>query len=87
LGEREKGLASLRNSVKERSFYLSVLLPDPVFDAMRSDPEFASALSPVHLALGLTRYPAIEEIGTVLGESMNFCTCDSDFSRRQKFVG
>jgi serine/threonine protein kinase len=50
MGQLEEGFRSLREAVKEHSFNLFVVLPDPVFDPVRNDPEFAEILGPTHLA-------------------------------------
>jgi tetratricopeptide (TPR) repeat protein/tRNA A-37 threonylcarbamoyl transferase component Bud32 len=57
LGEKEKGMESLRESVKERDFNLALLIVDPVFDPVRRDPEFAALMNEIHLPPGAWRDP------------------------------
>jgi len=50
VGQRQEGFLGLRDAIQEHSFNLFVALPDPVFDPVREDPEFAAILSPTHLS-------------------------------------
>jgi tRNA A-37 threonylcarbamoyl transferase component Bud32/tetratricopeptide (TPR) repeat protein len=49
LGDKTKGLARLKEAVDEHSFNIALFLPDPAFDAVREDPEFAALMNRMKL--------------------------------------
>jgi serine/threonine-protein kinase len=57
LGDKDHGMQSLREAVKEHGTNLALGIPDPVFDSVRSDPEFAALMNQVHLPPGNWRDP------------------------------
>lgn len=44
LGETEQGMEWLRKGVEERSYWMTMLNGDPVYDGIRSDPRFRDLL-------------------------------------------
>jgi tRNA A-37 threonylcarbamoyl transferase component Bud32/tetratricopeptide (TPR) repeat protein len=57
LGDKERGMNSLRDSVKERGTSLAFATTDPVFDSVRRDPEFAALMEQMRLSPGNWRNP------------------------------
>jgi tetratricopeptide (TPR) repeat protein len=57
LGEKDRGMKTLGESVKEHDFNLVLLIADPAFDSVRADPEFAALMNEVHLPPATWRNP------------------------------
>jgi serine/threonine protein kinase/Flp pilus assembly protein TadD len=49
LGDKEHGMQSLRDAVREHGASLAFAMPDPVFDSVRRDPEFAALMNQMRL--------------------------------------
>jgi serine/threonine-protein kinase len=51
LGDRDKAFEWLRKGIDERSYWIVFLKMDPVYDSIRSDPQFQQLLKRTGLAL------------------------------------
>jgi Flp pilus assembly protein TadD len=49
LGDKNRGLARMAESLTDHSFNIALNMADPVFDLVREDPEFAALMEKIHL--------------------------------------
>ena len=49
LGDKNRGLARMKEAVNDHSFNIAFDMSDPVFDLVREDPEFAALMDKMHL--------------------------------------
>jgi hypothetical protein len=51
LGRADQAFEWLNKGVEERSYWMTMLQVDPVYDSLRADPRFAALIARVGLAL------------------------------------